>query len=937
MEKYYLLSFIFFTLSLIYLLIFFLVRINKERLRKKYLLELTQKFDDYTNLSKIAYIFADETQRELKAEFTAVIEYTYPKINILAEIPQKYSRKNVKSAHEVFLIIKNLLENDKKFINNQDIKSDELKKTFPLFDCKNYKIIPIYKDNYRILTLEIYKEKSSSIKNEENILKEIIKIFENAYKQQIKFDQEIAKTKKNEIIIKFLDRIRNTLDEKEIEKLILEEIGQAFNADRAYFILVPKNFSHIPIIGREYLGNPYAKSLLGNDLDAEAVWNQLRENKTNPPVFVIEYSNKFIEQNNLEGTPIETFIKKSQIKSSYPFLIFEDEINTIYLVIQYTKEAIILDKDDFEILEMLTKQTNIALTQAKLYTKLIKNSQKEKLLIDLISILRSSLDLKKVAKEFTSKVGEFFDADRCLIRFFDDKKNIFNNYNEEFEYKKHFYTPSSKNYNFSSEMEKFLLESEKFHDTISIQQEVEKGIENFQYQKVIQEYLKENRIKSYLVAFIRYNGKLLGILSLDFTKIKDFNKKDENFIKAVADQIGTAIYQSQLYYNVQNVAQKEKVLKEILSDTISMENKEEIYKYFSSKIIELFNAIGVIFINLPQNKNEQIKYFENYKVSNRNLAKFKKQEIILNMINSKELKYFRDLKKYENNKEFYEFLKETGTKCISTLPITEKSLLLMFFDTKKEFDTFEENLLFALTEIISKTIKDIIKTKEIKNLRETFLSTLAHDLQIPMIAERNAINYLISKIENYNDPITKEILLNLLETNNQIEDMLKILMSIYKYEAKKQTIYKENCNLVDIIEETLEKFKNDIEKKKIKINFEIGTEEKIFLGDLIEIRKAITILIKTAIKETNENGKITIIIDRIDKALRCCIITEGKGLNENIEKIIFERDMLAKNLEHRIGEGMDLYLAKLIINEHNGKIYIKNKEGTGCKFCIEIE
>ena len=46
----------------------------------------------------------------------------------------------------------------------------------------------------------------------------------------------IAKNQKNEIIIRFLDRIRNTLDEEELEKVILEEITKFFNANRAYFV-----------------------------------------------------------------------------------------------------------------------------------------------------------------------------------------------------------------------------------------------------------------------------------------------------------------------------------------------------------------------------------------------------------------------------------------------------------------------------------------------------------------------------------------------------------------------------------------------------------------------------------------------------------------------------------------------------------------------------
>ena len=53
-------------------------------------------------------------------------------------------------------------------------------------------------------------------------------------------------------------------------------------------------------------------------------------------------------------------------------------------------------------------------------------------------------------------------------------------------------------------------------------------------------------------------------------------------------------------------------------------------------------------------------------------------------------------------------------------------------------------------------------------------------------------------------------------------------------------------------------------------------------------------------------------------------------------KIIFDRNIITNNIEHRVGEGIYLYLAKLIITEHSGKIYINNKEGMGNIFCVEF-
>ncbi|MCQ2957567.1 MAG: hypothetical protein MJ180_01545 [Candidatus Gastranaerophilales bacterium] len=120
------------------------------------MLEFTKKFDDYTNASKMAYVFAQEVKNLLGAELVVVIEYSYSKINILNSVPMKNIDKNFASAHELYLILKNLEQDNLTHIENDDIQSEHFKKLFPLFDYENYHIMPIYSDTSKIITLEIY-------------------------------------------------------------------------------------------------------------------------------------------------------------------------------------------------------------------------------------------------------------------------------------------------------------------------------------------------------------------------------------------------------------------------------------------------------------------------------------------------------------------------------------------------------------------------------------------------------------------------------------------------------------------------------------------------------------------------------------------------------------------------------------------------------------
>jgi len=732
----------------VFVISFFRVKTEKK------ILEFSNKFDDYSNSKKNAYIFAREVQSLLKSQMVAVIEYSYAKVDILASVPMTIPSRSLSSPHELYLIMKNLEQENITHFQDEDIKSEHFKKLFPIFDFDNYHILPLYTDNHRIVSLEIYGNLKKSFNLNKSVLKEFISIFQKVFILQSKFQKEFLQIKKNEMIIRFLDRIRNTLDENELEKVILEEICRAFNADRAYFLLGNKNNLQNPILGKEHLANPYVKSLRGNNLNFQAVWAQLAENNVNPPVFVIEDVNKFLRQKDMQGTPIEEFLKKSHTKSSYPFLISENDEYLLYLVLQFTKNVIVFDNNDYEIVELLTKQIQIALSQAKFYTKLLQNNKKEKF------------------------------------------------------------------------------------------------------------------------------------------------------------------------------------LKEIYADTINLQSKNQIYSYFSEKTMLLLNAQGVVFVEFPVDINAKTEYFENYRPQNLNMSKFKNFHFINDIINKKIITHTCNFSCENYEKAI--FTKETGIACISIFPVNPNTIMVLFFNSTKDISSNDKSILFSFIDIISKTLSDFLKTAEINNLRERFLSTLTHDLQIPLVAQRNVIDYL-SERKNIIDTDTQELLYELKETNNQIEDMLKALTAIYKYETKKKELLKENCSFPSLIEENISKLSEFIERKNISVIKEINRDDLHFWGDKIEINKSIMILLINAINATKAGDEIILNISDNEKYLKCCICTNGKNYSDNLKRMVFNGVISDGSLDYGIGDGIFLYLVKLIINAHGGKIYINDKPNGGSVICIELE
>ena len=128
-----------------------LKRTISEKNIEKYLVELNNKIDDSSNIEKVSYILANEIRELYKPNYIAIIEYTQQNSKILAQTPNKRNYLTEINPHELFLIIKTLLEENESPIMSNDLKSEHYKNSFPIFKEEKFTIFPLYFNNFLYL------------------------------------------------------------------------------------------------------------------------------------------------------------------------------------------------------------------------------------------------------------------------------------------------------------------------------------------------------------------------------------------------------------------------------------------------------------------------------------------------------------------------------------------------------------------------------------------------------------------------------------------------------------------------------------------------------------------------------------------------------------------------------------------------------------------
>ena len=222
-----------------------------------------------------------------------------------------------------------------------------------------------------------------------------------------------------------------------------------------------------------------------------------------------------------------------------------------------------------------------------------------------------------------------------------------------------------------------------------------------------------------------------------------------------------------------------------------------------------------------------------------------------------------------------------------------------------------------------------LSIKDKKYLEET-LADISHQIKTPLTSM-----YVINDILSDNDLDKKSQIEFLNKNRNQLERiewLVTTLLKISRLDSGMVTLKRDNINIEDLINKTIEPIKIMAELKNISIETNIETTN--FYLDFNWTLEALTNILKNACEHTNNNGSIKIEVNENPLYLNIKIIDNGVGISESDKKHIFDRFYKGKTNKDSIGIGLNM--AKKIINLQNGEIECISKINEGTTFDIKF-
>lgn len=242
---------------------------------------------------------------------------------------------------------------------------------------------------------------------------------------------------------------------------------------------------------------------------------------------------------------------------------------------------------------------------------------------------------------------------------------------------------------------------------------------------------------------------------------------------------------------------------------------------------------------------------------------------------------------------------------------------------------------------MAKTLQqNIIDLKELDKLKDEFIDIAAHHFRTPVTHIRLDLDFLKNKLGPKINAKESSVLKDIESSNESLTLLIDDLLSITTLEKGKMKLVKFlPFDLIEVIKEVAKIYFQNTKKKNITFKVDIPKNSAAeVLGDPPKIRNVIGNLLDNAFKFTPQGGSVWIRLK--ERPTEYIVSIEDTGIGISLEEIpkLFNKfhratDILTYDYE---GRGLGLYVSRLIIEAHNGRIFAESKEGQGSKFSFSL-
>jgi signal transduction histidine kinase len=225
-----------------------------------------------------------------------------------------------------------------------------------------------------------------------------------------------------------------------------------------------------------------------------------------------------------------------------------------------------------------------------------------------------------------------------------------------------------------------------------------------------------------------------------------------------------------------------------------------------------------------------------------------------------------------------------------------------------------------------------------ETVRRDLVANVSHDLRTPLASLRGYLETLIIKGDSLSAEEQRTYLSIAAQQTERLARLVAELFELAKLEAKDVAVQAEAFPVAELIQDVVQKFELDAERRRLDIRAEVGADLPFVLADIGLAERVLQNLIDNALRHTPAGGRVTVTTEAREREVLITVADTGSGIPKDHLPHIFERlYRVDKSRDSRSGgAGLGLAIARQIVELHGGRIMVESEPGRGTAFSFSL-
>jgi signal transduction histidine kinase len=213
---------------------------------------------------------------------------------------------------------------------------------------------------------------------------------------------------------------------------------------------------------------------------------------------------------------------------------------------------------------------------------------------------------------------------------------------------------------------------------------------------------------------------------------------------------------------------------------------------------------------------------------------------------------------------------------------------------------------------------------------------VGHELRTPLTSIRGSLGLMAGGVFGALDDQGTRMLDIAISNTDRLVRLINDTLDIERIESGRVTMQKVACRTDDLVAQAVEAMRGQADSLGVRLVSDVDTV--LLRADPDRVLQTLTNLISNAIKFSPRGEEVRVTAHGLTDMALFSVADHGRGVPDDMREAIFERfgQVDTSDSREKGGTGLGLPIARSIVEQHGGSIWVDSHVGRGSTFWFTL-